>query len=208
MWRLIVPLKYLTIKHPEKIKFDLFFPVMFGILFFLPAISPDFRRLALTNMDLLGRSSDLLSVLTGFFVAALAAVATFGGSEMNEAMPGSSPVTLRDPHRPNDPEVLSRRRFLSFLFGYLAFLSLALYISGFAYFAIHEFVIKVYIPRLCVPSFLVFWAIYGVALGNLLANTLLGLFYLTDRIHRPNRKVTWNSEKARPGVPPDDQAAA
>jgi hypothetical protein len=34
------------------------------------------------------------------------------------------------------------------------------------------------------------------ALANLLSNTLLGLFYLTDRIHRPNKVAQW-------ATPPD-----
>jgi len=191
MWRLFVPLKYILIRHPEKTKFDVVFPAIFACLFSLPTISPEFRQCAVTDMDLLERSSDLLSILTGFFVAALAAVATFGGEEMNETMPGSPPVTLRDSYG-NEPEELSRRRFLSFLFGYLAFVSLGLYISGFIYYGLNTFVITKYKPDWAIPSFIVFWVLYGLALGNLLANTLLGLFYLTDRIHRPNRKISRN----------------
>lgn len=187
MWRLFVPLKYLLIRHPEKTKFDLVFPIVFACFFLLPTLSSDFRDAA-AKMDILGRSSDLLSILTGFFVAALAAVATFGGEEMNEIMPGSSPVTLRDPYR-TEPEKLSRRRFLSFLFGYLAFLSLTLYLMGFVYYGLETYVIIKYFPHWAGTSFVVFWGIYGFALGNLLANTLLGLFYLTDRIHRPNRRI-------------------
>ncbi|PZU21963.1 MAG: hypothetical protein DI589_13800 [Shinella sp.] len=192
MWRLFVPLKYLLIRHPEKAKFDVVFPIFFACAFLLPTLSADFRQAAVTSIDLLGRSSDLLSILTGFFVAALAAVATFGGDEMNETMPGHPPVTLPDPIRPGEPEKLSRRRFLSFLFGYLAFLSLALYLVGFVYFGLQTYVIAKYAPDWVTFSFVVFWGIYGVALGNLLANTLLGLFYLTDRIHRPNKKIYSN----------------
>jgi hypothetical protein len=206
MWRLFVPLKYLLIRHPEKIKFDLVFPIVFACLFLLPTFSPEFRQSAITNMDLLGRSSDLLSILTGFFVAALAAVATFGGEEMNETMPGTSPVTLRDPYR-SEPETLSRRRFLSFLFGYLAFLSLTLYLAGFVYYGLHTYVIMKYEPDWAVKSFVVFWGLYGIALGNLLANTLLGLFYLTDRIHRPNRKIYRKSDNVVPDTSPDKHAA-
>ncbi len=192
MWRLLVPLKYLQIKHPEKIKFDLIFPFIFACLFFAPVFSPEFRQAAVTNLDMLGRSSDLLSILTGFFVAALAAVATFGGSEMNEDMPGAVPVTLRHKNVA-EPEILSRRRFLCFLFGYLAFSALAIYLFGFAFYAFQAFLVPKIMPSFKVDSFVVFWAIYGFALGNLLSNTLLGLFYLTDRIHRPNRVVRWNS---------------
>lgn len=161
-------------------------------------LSFDFRASAPTNLQLLDRSSDLLSILTGFFVAALAAIATFGGDEMDKAMPGTASMTLRDPLRPGAPEILSRRRFLCFLFGYLAFISLGIYIAGFAFGAFQALVIVKYFPGQAILSFAIFWGLYGFALGNLLSNTLLGLFYLTDRIHRPNRVVSMK------GAPTDD----
>lgn len=205
MWRLLVPLKYLLIKHPEKAKFDLWFPVVFACFFFSPIFSSQFRDAALGNMNILDRSSDLLSILTGFFVAALAAVSTFGGDEMDEIMPGHPPVTLQN-SRGQKPEELSRRRFLSFLFGYLAFLSLALYLMGFVYYAIQNYFLAAYFPDFQKAFFVIFWAAYGLALGNLLANTLLGLFYLSDRIHRSNKKLNWHPRRESDG--PDDQEAA
>ncbi|MCK1670190.1 hypothetical protein [Bradyrhizobium sp. 153] len=75
-----------------------------------------------------------MGVLTGFFIAALAAVATFGKQEMDDPMPGEPPVRLE--HTINTEtyyENLSRRRFLSFLFGYMAFLTLVLYVVGYVY---------------------------------------------------------------------------
>ncbi|MCF3642915.1 hypothetical protein LXM94_23395 [Rhizobium sp. TRM95111] len=206
MWRLLVPLKYLRIKHPEKLKFDFVFPLVFACIFLAPVLSPDFRAAAADGIQLLERSSDLLSILTGFFVAALAAVATFGGDEMDKEMPGTQPVTLTDPFRPHDPERLTRRRFLCFLFGYLAFVSLAVYLVGFAFAALQTYVIAKYVPTYTVASFIIFWGLYGFALGNLLANTLLGLFYLTDRIHRPNRVVSIPPPKNSPA--PDKKEAA
>lgn len=193
MWRLLVPLKYLRISHPEKIKFDLVFPFVFACLFFLPVFSSAFRADALKGIDVLGRSSDLMSILTGFFVASLAAVATFGGEEMNELMPGKKPVLL--PQSVGPPEHLTRRRFLCFLFGYLAFTSLAVYLFGFAYFTVQTYVLTPLWPDYRIYFFVLFWWIYGFGLGNLLANTLLGLFYLTDRMHRPNRAVRWNAKQ-------------
>jgi hypothetical protein len=204
MWRLIVPLNYLRITHPEKIKFDLIFPAVFACLFFLPAFSAQFRADVASSIDLVSRSSDLLSILTGFFIAALAAVATFGGEEMNQQMPGSSPMLL--PRRHGGPEPLSRRRFLCYLFGYLAFTSLAIYMAGFVFYALQKYVIVPHFPDALVWTFLVFWGLYGFAVGNLLSNTLLGLFYLTDRIHRPNHALTWNSSSQKEGR--DEQSAS
>lgn len=186
MWRFFVPLKYLQISHAEKAKFDFVFPVLFAALLSLPLFSDLFRSEALEGLDILGRSSDLLSILTGFFIAALAAVATFGGREMDLPMSGSDAVTLKHTHH---IETLTRRRFLSFLFGYLALVSLAIYLGGFGFYAVQTYWIQVCYPDFAAWSFGGFWIFYSFLLGNLLSNTLLGLFYLTDRIHRPNRDL-------------------
>lgn len=189
MWRIFVPLQYLSIDHPEKRKFDIQLPLLIAVFFCLPLLSADFRADALNSFDIVGKLSNFLGVLTGFFIAALAAVATFGKQEMDDPMPGEPPVRLE--HKVNAQryfENLSRRRFLSFLFGYMAFLALALYVLGYAYLVADKYLL---------PSswretiFAIFWIVYALSLANLLSNTLLGLFYLTDRIHRPNRAAHW-----------------
>ncbi|WP_152027387.1 hypothetical protein [Brucella pituitosa] len=184
MWRLFVPLRYLRISHADKVKFDLYIPLVVTVLFCLPLLSDGFVKKSVEKLDVLGQSSDLLSVLTGFFVAALAAVATFGNSEMDEPMAGTEPVKL-------DGSDLSRRRFLSYLFGYLAFVSIFAYILGFAFFGFQTYFIKSVIPEATTIVFYIFWVFYSFLMGNLLVNALLGLFYLTDRIHRPNRVVSF-----------------
>ncbi|PWK66950.1 hypothetical protein [Aminobacter sp. AP02] len=202
MWRLLVPLKYLRIKHPEKIKFDLYFPIAFAIIAALPLLSEKFLLDAMTSLDILGRTSDLLSILIGFFVASLAAVATFGNAEMDEPMTGDEPVTLID--RAGKPDRLSRRRFLSYLFGYLALASIVTYALGFAFFAIQTYLVAEFAPKWSTTSFVFFWIFYAVLLGNILSNALLGLFYLTDRIHRANRVVSF---KPAPKSGSDTKAA-
>lgn len=191
MWRLLVPFRYLRIRHPEKIKFDLVFPLALAVVLSVPLFSEKFL-LDAKSLDILGRSSDLLSILTGFFVAALAAVATFGNQEMDEAMNGTEPVTLADASGNQVP--LSRRRFLSYLFGYLALMSIVAYAIGFAFYALQTYLVEVHFPNWSSWTFVAFWIAYSIILGNLLSNTLLGLFYLTDRIHRPNRVVSFKPQ--------------
>jgi hypothetical protein len=187
MWRIFVPLRYLQIDHPEKRKFDLYLPLLLAVFFAVPLLSSQFRADALDEFDVLGKFGSFLGVLTGFFVAALAAVATFGKQEMDD---------LRLEHTVNRVsylEDLSRRRFLSFLFGYLAFLTLVLFVLGYVYLISDRYFIAVVFPEWRAFIFCIFWMMYVFALGNLLSNSLLGLFYLTDRIHRPNKKAEWGS---------------
>jgi hypothetical protein len=192
MWRILVPLRYLRIAHPEKWKFDLGLPLILAAVFVLPIFSSTFVTDALGTFDIVGKLSSFLGVLTGFFIAALAAVATFGKQEMDDPMPGEPPVRLE--HKVNMEtyfENLSRRRFLSFLFGYMAFLTLVLYIGGYVYLIADKYWLAVAAPGWRTVIFRVFWCLYVFALANLLSNTLLGLFYLTDRIHRPNKVAQW-----------------
>jgi hypothetical protein len=189
MWRIFVPLQYLKIDHPEKWKFDWGLPLIFTVIFASPLFSSGFRADAMSTLDIVNKISSFLGVLTGFYIAALAAVATFGKAEMDDPMPGEPGVRLE--HRVNAEtyfERLSRRRFLSFLFGYMALITLSLYVLGFVYIVIDKYA---FAPTGSwrVATFVTFWIVYCFALSNILANTLLGLFYLTDRIHRPNRTI-------------------
>jgi hypothetical protein len=196
MWRIFVPLRYLQIDHPEKRKFDFWLPLVISLLFISPLLSCQFRHDALGDLDLISKLNNFLGVLTGFFIAALAAVATFGKAGMDDAMPGDPPVRLE--HRKNAEtyfENLTRRRFLSFLFGYMAFVTLVLYILGYAYLIGDRYFIAEWLPGIRTEIFSVFWVLYSFALANVLSNTFLGLFYLTDRIHRTESTLSWTKNQ-------------
>jgi hypothetical protein len=79
---------------------------------------------------------------------------------------------------------LSRRRFLSLMFGYLSFVSLFLYLGGgIANLFADSF--KALLPLYWHPAARwIFVFLYIFLLANLLITTLLGLFYMSDRIHR------------------------
>lgn len=195
MWRIFVPLRFLAIKHAEKWKFELLLPALFGALFASPLWFAAFRADALGKFDLLGKAVGGLGLLAGFYITALAAIATFARPEMDEPMPG--PVTLLHTRAGiTDEEELTRRRFLSFLFGYLGFVALALSLLGSMFLVADTFAMSDVPWR--PTAFVAFWIPFSFALGNLLSNTLLGLFYLTDRMHRPNGGLHWTSGPAAP----------
>ncbi len=127
----------------------------------------------------------LLQLLTGFFITALAAIATFPGTSsypVDEPLSGEG-ATLA--HGDEDVEDLTRRRFLCLLFGYLAFVSLALYLFGMILIMIapdlHMLTAKWGTAvRLGLRGlFLVF---YLPIFGHVVASTCLGLVFLSDRI--------------------------
>jgi hypothetical protein len=205
MWRIFVPLRYLWIDHPEKRKFDVYLPLAIGACFSLALFSDNFRHDALGSLDIIGKISSFLGVLTGFFIAALAAVATFGKAEMDDPMPGDPPLRLE--HRRNAEtffENLTRRRFLSLLFGYMSFMSLTLYVVGYVYLVLDKYLIATTFIDARPIIFSIFWIVYSICIANILSNTYLGLFYLCDRIHRPNSVVS--SRRSSIGLDESEQS--
>jgi len=189
--RLLAPLAYLRIEHPAKLKYDFMIPAVLAavggaLFYFVPHGPPIFGSTGLVALV-----NNLLQVLTGFFIASLAAVATFNKEGMDATMPGDPPklqVMDRGTRRMIN---LSRRRFLSLMFGYLSFLSLFIYVLG--------GVANLFADpakALISPDHVHFikWCFlfpYLLMLSNLSVTTLLGLFYMADRIHRHDPMLQW-----------------
>jgi hypothetical protein len=134
----------------------------------------------------------ILQILTGFYIASLAAVATFDKQGMDDPMPGK-PIALNVKRRGHTKsEILTRRRFLCLLFGYLALLSFFLYFLG----AIANLVtdnVKYLLP--VASHSLIKWGFvfaYLFLTVNLVTTTLHGLYYMVDRIHRADAKIVEN----------------
>ena len=129
-----------------------------------------------TNINFLGDNgviqlvNAILQILAGFYIASLAAVATFSRPEMDNVMQGIAPQLKGKP--------LTRRVFVTHLFGYLAFMSIFLYFVG--------GIAKMINPTTPLAHYLVLALefIYLALLFNILFVTSLGLFYMIARIHR------------------------
>lgn len=180
----ITPVKYLWIRHPGKVHFDWVVPgLVTGVVLLLVVWSPVPVRV-LDKGGVVYAVTDLIKVLVGFYIAALAAVATFQKEDMDQQTEGE-PLTLKVRRKGQLKDAkLTRRQFLCYLFGYLSFLSLFLYFAG----ACAPFVSVIFndslpgwlfaaVRFLCLLLYLLFAA-------QLITTTLLGLHFLTDRIHR------------------------
>ncbi|WP_420390330.1 hypothetical protein [Marinobacter sp.] len=183
--QLFTPLAYLRIHHPIKPWFDLFIPLIlcclgFGILMFLPG-----RVNLFGEAGLVAHVTQLLQMLIGFYIAALAAVATFPSEVLDQGFAGDPVrITVRRQGKRKQIEI-NRRRFLSYLFGYLAFESLFLFMVGMSISVLHNNLATLLDQKLIdfvKPAFIF---VYLFLITNLMVTTLLGLHYLTDRIHRP-----------------------
>lgn len=182
--QLLTPFRYLRIELPLKWKVDFGLPLVLGGVM---------TALVLTihpGMHLFGEGgfvelfTNLLRILVGFYIAALAAVATFQSPTLDQRLDGDDAI-LPDCIRGVPLRVkLTRRRFLSLLFGHLAVMAIFLYfIGGFA--ALLSEGLNALVSEAnkgWMKALFIF--VYSTASAHLLTVTLLGLFYLSYRIHR------------------------
>ena len=186
--KLLQPLKYLTIKHEEKKRYDFWYPltISFVVVAIYWFIDKPFSILG--KNGLVPQINGLLQILIGFYIASLAAIATFSNKNIDSVMDGTPPTVKEKFNRKYRDIPLIRRRFLCYLFGYLA-------LSGFILFGVglimtlfspqlEQYISMIpysYALKIAKTTFV--WG-YTFALANIISTTLLGLYYLTIRIHQ------------------------
>lgn len=181
-------LNFLRVKHEFSNAYTYWYPsiatiVTIGLLFFL-ARSID----VYSHTGLINQLSPFLAVFAPFFLAALAAIATFSGPDfLDKSFQMTSAVTLSFAGKLGvvEPQDVTPRHFLSLLFGYCCVVSLTL------------FLLSVLVPILApnVATMLgeyaellgwIFLALYLFLFFQVVLLTLLGIYYLSDKVHRPS----------------------
>jgi len=198
--RLFKPIDYLRVRHPAKWKYDLILPIGLTLgMFFLVTVMP-IKPNILGKDGLIVLINNLMGILVGFFVASLAAVSTFNKEGMDKVIPGT-PMTLRVKESSAVKNIkLTRRRYLCLLFGYLAFMSLFLYLFGGGLPYIFSNTDVLLNPKSTMIFKYILCGIYFFIFTNILITTLLGLYYLVDRIHRYEPTLQTGSSDGSDGV--------
>lgn len=181
VYQLTRPISYIFIKHDDKYLYDWAIPILLMLIisgalgFWLEDWSVTF--------NLINSIAEFVQALPGFFIAALAAIATFNRADIDVVMDGNHPPSLDT--RINNSIVnvkLSRRRFLCLLFSYLTVQSFVISILGFVSNSF-GFVGE---DNTIVYNVFVTWgfvAIFMLLFCQLLTSTLHGLYYLAERVH-------------------------
>jgi hypothetical protein len=128
---------------------------------------------------------DLLNLMIAFFIAALAAVATFDKPSLDEPMKGDPAVLrLTSSNGSKKYHKLTNRQFICYVFGYLSFASImliaVLYITrqiGPSILARYHFELWAVVSGKLVGTFALFLAIWQIFI-----TTLLGIYFLCDRL--------------------------
>ena len=184
--KLFKPLAYLEIRHKEKTWFDWIIPLLLSILLALIVTSLPKSVIILGKDGLISLVNGILQILSGFYIASMAAVATFQRDGMDKVMDGKAP-TLKGIK-------LSRRQFLTYLFGYLAFMSIAVYFfGGFVQLAQNSISLYTSVMHAHVKAILL--AMYFFVVFNILCTTVLGMHFMIDKIHRQKSELIDNKKQ-------------
>lgn len=180
--KLLKPFLFLKIKNGNHAIYQICIPIVLSVvIYFLTGISnggPSF--------EFYSQVQQFLFVLAPFNLAALAAIATFQATSLDSPLSGmNKPVLVRVVRGASQEETLTRRRFLTLLFGYITALCFALIVLG----LLHALVGNAFAAALkefwwysYLKSF--YFLLFVYLLMLILVNTFFGLFYLVDRIHR------------------------
>lgn len=183
--RLLRPVLFLSIKSKGLKKYTWLYPALWVFLvlnyiYFFPETCIDKSTII---KKMIQDCSNLLYVLPGFYIAALAAIATFNAPTMDVPLDGQN-TELCSQEENIQTRKLTRRRFLCLLFGYLSFLSLILCVVTVIFTQMPPSAIFAKIwPTSKIYMDLFFITVAMLFFIQLICLTLLGLYYLCDRIH-------------------------
>jgi len=199
MWRLYYPLRYFSLVNNEKRHIDLWPTVFLATLMAVPFIV--FPETGFFHPNgFLDKLLTLTSALTGFYVAALVAAATFSHPDLDKTIT-AGPIALvkKDSDGRLVTELLTRREFACTIFGYLAFATLALSLGSAFLVALSGAKIGSVAdtkwvgvlfsqPSLFYVRAIVLFA-FCLATAHVAVVTSLGLYYLMDRLYRRDREI-------------------
>lgn len=181
---LLAPLHYWRIRHPVKRYWDLVLPgvgaiMLTGVLNLWPHVASPYAP----NGFIAGLQN-LYAILGGFFVAALTLLSTADSKSLSQPLSGSPPPTFGDETVP-----LQRRRFLCLLFGYLAFSAFGLYATGFLATLLVPGARTFLGPDARTAASVAFIFGYSFWLSHVFVTTLVGLYYFTDKLQKPDPEI-------------------
>lgn len=182
---LLSPLSYLRVRRDGKVKIDFVYPFLLASIavVLLGWFAPDSM---LANKDgLADRLQLFASVLPGFYIAALGAIAAFTNPSLDGYFVGEDAILVENLNGHKVPVKLTRRRFLTLLFAYLCMAGLALFITCiFVLLVGHSLAAALpawsrFPTKIC-GTFVILFLFF-----QCITCTCLGLYYLGSRLHTP-----------------------
>lgn len=182
---LLRPFAYWKIDHGEKRHVDWTIPLFFALLTTLAVEAAGWRG----QVDIYGTSGLINRVLgfvqnlPGFYIAALAAIATFNKTDIDRYMPEPAPMLDVQIQGRTVAIKLTRRRFLCSMFAFLTAQCILLTILAVGGLAVAEPVKALLAPPFHVLARYSFLFLYGMLFWQMVVVTFWGLYYLGEKLH-------------------------
>lgn len=185
---LLRPLSYLSIEHKLKWKVDWLYPFLLAVistslLFGLKCFGPVSLY---ADGGVIAKILGFVQALPGFYIAALAAIATFNKIDIDKTMPAPAPKIDILVQGQTVVIELTRRRFLCSMFAFLTAESLIIIVLAI-------FSQSIYVPfKTIIHGSLQIWAsglfmlMFFLLFWQMIVTSFWGLFYLGDRLHQPD----------------------
>lgn len=177
--RLLAPLRYLEIRHPEKTHYDLIVPAIWAGLMMAGYWVIDPKPALFGDTGLLKLVRDLLIMAVPFMVGALAAVSMGApGPHLDRRLVGSD-IRL-------DGEVLTSRQFVCYSLGYLCFLGIVVLIAAVLAAVMRDAVLQwtLWRPNIQLVAGIAGTATLFIGLAALTVTVLWSLYFLTVVVNR------------------------
>lgn len=174
------PILYLKIIHPQKSLVDWVYPICLALAYNLLMVTFKGFGWVVNSEKSLSFILGFLQTLPGFYIAALAVVASFGRRGMDQYISGVTPISKQMVYGELVDLKLTRRRFLAMLFSYLTFLSIVMVVLTFAHLGIE---ISAEAGSLAIGLMTAFHIVYSILFFQLVIVTLWGVYYMGYRIY-------------------------
>lgn len=192
------PIAFLWVQHPQNKYIYVYIPVFVSVC--VVAFDIFIGQISIFGSGgLVSGSKNLLAILSGFFIVALAAVATFNKPDMDDGLAGIEPkLNEKQPWLPVDFDI-TRRRYLCLMFGYLSFLAIVLFSLGSVFGAISQNIVNFTSSKDALAVLrCVFLSTWTFMLTNLLLTTFMGVYFLSVGIHIDHPKLRPSDDEDHP----------
>lgn len=194
----LAPVRFYQIKHSGKLMRDWIAP---GLVAAVTAVLVliNLKTIKIFERGLIDDFNPMLAMLAGLYIAALTAVASLPNRNLDRLIQGDTP-TIPVMERGTIYQVeLTRRRYLSLLFGFLAYLCIFTYLVGIV--AKHTAPLLSPLIPADVATWVNFVGLFGYffLIASILIHSIVGIHYLQERIHRESSKPHTQREDDKSG---------
>ena len=180
------PFSYLTIRHPSRLPLWVNWLLPVGGAGVVIAVLGSMWQSIPLEQGFVARLLAFVQTLVGFYIAALAAVASFNSRHLDRVMP-SPPPTMRVKYNGALQTVpLTRRRFLCAMFAYLTALSFLFSLAAITVLSLAPSMTAIAAVTMTFALKPAVLALFLLAAFQMTSITFWGLFYLGERMLTPD----------------------